>query len=54
MTKTEIRKEFDSLASKLRAAGHQDAAARAEVLREWFTNEDFRKALAGYSFKANA
>ena len=52
MTTTEIRNEFDAVATKLRAAGKMDEAARAEVLREWFTNEAFRKALAEHSFAA--
>jgi len=46
MSKTEIRKEFDAVANKLRLAGHAEAAARAELLREWFTNEDFQTKLA--------
>ena len=50
MTKTEIRTEFYTLAAKLRAAGHRNHAARAELLGWWFTEKAFERALCEYVY----
>lgn len=50
LTATEkIRAEFDKAVAR---ATDAEAAARLEVAREFFLNQDFRKALSDASFEA--
>lgn len=52
MTADEAKAIFDKIANEQREAGKLDAAATTEIIREYFTNADFRQALADYTFKA--
>jgi hypothetical protein len=40
-----VRKSIDNVAARLRYAGHFDAAARLELVREYCLNRGFRSAL---------
>lgn len=53
MTNTEAREIFSRAAAGHRAAGNLDQAADVELVREYFTNPTFRKALADHLW-ANA
>ena len=44
-TNEAARRIFDDHAAQQRAAGDLDGAANTELLREYFTNADFRAAL---------
>ena len=45
MTTEEARAIFNQIADEQRKAGNLDAAANTELLREYLTNPDFKKAL---------
>lgn len=52
MTNDEAKATFDKIATEQRNAGKLDAAATTELIREYFTNADFRNALADFTFNA--
>jgi hypothetical protein len=54
MTQQELRDNFDRLASNLRNAGMVEEAAKAELLKEYYTNAEFRAALEKYDYTATA
>lgn len=47
------RRIFDDHAEKQRTAGDLDGAANTELLREYFTNADFRTALEAEIWRIN-
>lgn len=50
MTTEQAREVFNQVAAEQTARGDQDAVARTELLREWFCNPEFRKAMADKMF----
>jgi len=46
----DAREIFDAARDAAKARGDVDAASRAELLREFFTNPEFRKALSEMSY----
>jgi hypothetical protein len=54
MTITEAREYFNAARDAHAANGDHDAAARTELLREYFTNPEFRTALANHLFAGGA
>ena len=50
MTNEQVREIFNSAADAAKARGDQDALAKIELAREFFTNPAFAKALADYTF----
>ena len=48
MTDAEAREKFDEMRSK---TDDPELKAWLELLREWYTNPKFRKALADHTFK---
>jgi len=53
MTTAEARAHIDAWAAAHRAAGNHDRAAEIELAREYFTNPEFRAALAAHVWKLN-
>lgn len=51
MTNQELRDEMAKVAERLRSAGLDDKAAEAELLREFFTNDEFRRVFADDMFR---
>jgi hypothetical protein len=52
MDNTEAREIFDAVRAKALDEGDADGAARAELLREYFCNPDFREKLRKFSWDA--
>jgi hypothetical protein len=52
MNSTEARAIFDAARDKAMVEGDADGAARAELLREYFCNPDFREKLHDFSWDA--
>jgi len=52
MTTQEARDIFTKAAQAAADRGDKDAAARAELAREYFTNPEFRAALADHLWNA--
>jgi len=50
MDNAELRAIIDKAVAARQAAGDEDAVARLEIAREYFTNPTFRRALEDYSF----
>jgi hypothetical protein len=48
MTTAEARAIFNQIADEQRKAGKLDAAADTELIREYLTNHDFKKALEDF------
>jgi hypothetical protein len=48
MTHNEARKVFDQIAATHRNSGNHDQAAKIEIAREYFTNEEFRKTIEDF------
>lgn len=53
MTTTEAREIFNTAANAAIARGDHNAAADIEIVREYLTNPDFRKALSDYVWEIN-
>lgn len=50
MTNEQARKIFDDAVDAAKLSGDADRLARAELLREYFTNSAFRSAMADHVF----
>jgi hypothetical protein len=50
MTNEQARKVFDAAVEAAKLSGDADRLARAELLREYFTNSAFRRAMTDHVF----
>jgi hypothetical protein len=50
MTREQARTVFDAEVDKAKAAGDDDRVARVELMREYFTNPPFRRAMEDFVF----
>lgn len=53
MTNQEIRNGFNQMIAAAAAAGNQDAVAKFELAREYFTNQEFRAGLQDHVWAIN-
>lgn len=54
MTATEIRKEMDKAIEAMKKAGNADKVAELEVIREYFTNPEFKAQLQKFTYSKNS
>ncbi len=50
MNNDELKVHFDTIIKKLCQSENYDAVARAELMKEYYTNQDFKSALEQYVF----
>ena len=53
MTNEQAKQVFNQVAAAHRANGNPEQAAQVELVREYLTNPEFKKALEGYVWELN-